>query len=92
MTRRVGGARRLWFAAGAGVAAFVVARLVMAVFLAAFACPAPGSRWPAWAALCGDDGAVRVANAMLRLGWDGALPLLIGVATFLAIGLTRGAH
>ncbi|MEO0860149.1 MAG: hypothetical protein AAFY65_06030 [Pseudomonadota bacterium] len=78
-------ARLLW-AVAAGLAAYVLSRGAITVFLGAYACPAPDSWWPAWATICSDRGLEGLARRLIRVSWDGALPVILGAIGFALAG------
>lgn len=78
---------RLVVAALAGVASGATAWAVGWVLADAFACRPPADWWPGWAWPCLSAAGQRV-RALTGMGWDTALPLALGAAAFLAVGLT----
>jgi hypothetical protein len=78
---------RLLLAALVGVvtggAAWIGARTVVVQV----SCASPRAWIPDWAWPCLDDTARAVRDAA-AIGWDTALPIMVGAAVFLAVGLT----
>ncbi|PWJ13262.1 hypothetical protein [Jannaschia seohaensis] len=79
---------RLLVAALAGVVTGLVTWGTGRVLADAFACRPPTAWWPGWAWPCLDETGQLVRD-LTGMGWDTALPLLLGVAVFLAVGLSR---
>ena len=83
--------RRLFQAAAAGVLVALVAWLALGWFAAVHACgPLRRGRWLGW--LCDDGGAEGFATALVTLGWGSALPVMLGLAAFVAVALTGRAR
>ena len=78
---------RLAVAAVAGLVTGLTAYAAGLVLADAFACRPPAPWWPGWAWPCLGTG--RRVRDLTGLGWDTALPLMLGVAAFLGVGLAR---
>jgi hypothetical protein len=77
--------RRLPVAVLAGLAAAATTFVAGRMLADAFACAPPWSWWPGWAWPCRGSG--RTARDLTEIGWDTALPAMLGCAAFLALAL-----